>query len=572
MQLFLKIKYAFLILIFGFIFSLPAEAATLEMGLEKDITSPEDDVIVLVTINSDGQDVNTAQATISFPANLLEVTKIDRVNTVFSFWLEEPTYDNSKGSISFVGGSTSGFSGASLKVMQVSFKVKGSGTGRLGVTNAAITASDGTGSNVYTTAKGLDIDIPATSEFESVILEKAKTDATIASTLPAQMIPTVSFYSDPTKWSNRSASFQASWNIGSDVIMVGEALNQTPNFIPEARADALTGSKIFPALDDGVWYLHLRASNNIGWGPTSHYRLAIDTMPPNSFEIKSDSTFKTNNPKPTISFVSSDLVSGIKNYTISLDGSTVATVSSSKFTFEPLLPGTYRLVVTATDNAGNSTSQTETLEILPIESPQITYVSRRVIIGEEGITTGGTALADTEVIIQVQNSQEQIVAEQVVPVDSSGAWNIVINKELKSGDYYLLVRARDKNMASSFLVVSEVIKVRPKPVLTLGSLEINQTWFFIILIIILVCSFSFGWYSNYRWRQKLDQRAIITQRDVINVFDNFKNDINKLIKSFSDGNITKGDESEMIYILKMMLERLEKAHRYIVDNIRKINK
>ncbi|MFZ3057634.1 MAG: hypothetical protein WA092_01165 [Minisyncoccales bacterium] len=572
MQMSLKIKYAFLILMFGFIFSLPAEAATLELGLEKDITSPNDDVIVLVTINSDGQDVNTAQATISFPANLLEVTKIDRINSVFSFWLEEPSYDNGRGSISFVGGSTSGFSGASLKVMQVSFRVKGSGTGRLGVTNAAITASDGTGSNVYTTAKGLDIDIPATSEFESVILEKEKTDATIASILPAQIIPTVSFYSDPTKWNNRSASFQASWNIGSDVIMVGEALNQIANFIPEARADALLGSKIFPALDDGVWYLHLRASNNIGWGPTSHYRLAIDTMPPNSFEITSDSTFKTNNPKPTINFVSSDLVSGIKNYTISLDGSIIATVSSSRFTFEPLLPGTYRLVVMATDNAGNSTSQTETLEILPIESPQITYVSRKVIIEEEGITAGGIALSDTEVIIQVQNSKEQIVDEQTIPVDGSGAWNIVINKELKSGDYYLLVRARDKNMASSFLVVSEVIKVRPHPVLTLGSLEVNQTWFFIILIIILVSSFSFGWYSNYRWRQKLDQRAIIAQRDVINVFENLRNDINKLLKSFSDGTISKGEESEIVYILKIMLERLEKANRYIVDNIRKINK
>lgn len=572
MQLSLKIKYTFFILMFGFIFSLPVEAATLELGLEKDITSPKDDVVVSVTINSEGQDVNTAQATISFPANLLEVIKIDRANSVFSFWLEEPSYDNSKGSITFVGGSTSGFSGASLKVMQVSFRVKGSGTGRLGVTNASINASDGTGSNVYTTAKGLDIDIPTTSEFEAVKLEKAKGEATIASTLPAQMIPNIPFYPDPTKWNNRSASFQASWNIGSDVIKVGEALNQIANFTPEVRDDALIGNKIFPTLDDGIWYLHLRASNNIGWGPTSHYRLAIDTMPPTPFKITSDSTFKTNNPKPTISFVSSDLVSGIKNYTISLNGSTIATVDSSKFTFDPLLPGIYRLVVTAIDNAGNSTSQVETLEILPIESPQITYVSRRVIVGEEGITTGGTALVGVEIIIQVQNSQEQIVAEQTVSVDSNGNWNMVINKDLKLGDYHLLVKARDNNMASSFPVISDLIKVRPRPVLTLGSLEITQTWFFISLIIILLGSFGSGWLSYYKWKERLDKRAVVAQRDIVNVFDNLNKDIVDLLKKVMDNNISSSELPEMNYILKKMAEKIEKSRKYIVDNIRKINK
>jgi hypothetical protein len=566
-----KIKYV-LIIIIGILFYLPVSAATLELTLDKNITSPTDDVVVNVTINSEGQNVNTAQATVSFPANLLEATKIDRTSSVFSFWLEEPVYDNGKGTISFVGGSTSGFSGASLKVMQVAFRVKGSGTGRLGITNAAITASDGTGSNVYNTAKGLDINIPATSDFQAVTLEKAKQDAIIAKQLPTQLGLEIPFYPDPSKWNNRSASFQAKWKIGSDITEAAAALNKIANFVPEASAEALTGTKIYPALDDGIWYLHLRLANNIGWSQTLHYRLAIDTMPPDAFKITSDSGFKTGEPKPTISFGSSDLVSGIDKYVISLDGAAVGTTTKNTYTFDPLLPGTHRLVVAAVDKAGNSTSQTETLEILPIASPQITYVSRRVIVNEGGITAGGTALVDGEVVIQVQNAQKQIVAQQTVPVDGNGNWNIAINQALNAGKYHLLATARDKNMASSFSVSSEVINVTPRPMLVLGSLEVTQTWFFIGLLVILTGSFGMGWFTYQKWRSQLGRRSIVAQRDVMNIFDNLDKDIDKLLKSCSDDTITANELTDMKYVLKKMKDSLEKSHRYVADNIREITK
>jgi hypothetical protein len=566
-----KIKLGLTIIIVGLLFSFSVKAATLELALEKDIVNATDDIGVLVTINSEGQEINTAQSVISFPSNLLSVSNIDRSNSTLTFWLEEPSFDNGEGTIRFVGGSTSGLNGASLKVLRIGFKVKGSGTGRLSITDGAITSSDGTGSNVYNTAKGLDIDIPSTSQFEAVQVERTVRETTLAKELPALLGVEIPFYPDSTKWNNHSASFQAKWKISSDTTRAAVIINNNPNFTPPVDPEALSGSKIFPALADGVWYLHLRLENNIGWSPTLHYRLAIDTTPPTAFKITSDSGLKTDSSMPTISFATSDLTSGIDFYTVRLNGETATTTTLTSYTFTPLLPGVHQLVIVATDKAGNSISQAEKLEILPIVSPTITSVTRRVILNEGQMVAVGIASPEVEVIVQVRNTDMQIVFEKIVPVDSNGNWGVTVDKDLSSGNYNLLATARDKSFASSFPAVSDSIIVKPKPVLAIGSFELSQTWFFIDLIIILLISFGAGWFTYYKWRAQLNNRVIIAQRDVANTVDSLKTNIDKLIKNYSDNEVSDSDLAEMKYLLTEMSKNLEKSRRYLLDNIKEIS-
>jgi len=572
MHLHKKIKFGFVVIVMSLLFSSQAHAATFELALNKDIVNAKDDITVLVTINSEGQNINTAQSTISFPSNLLEVSKIDHTNSVFTFWLQEPIFDNTKGTITFVGGALSGLNGAGLKIMQIGFKVKGSGTGRLGVTDGAITASDGTGSNVYTTSKGLDINIPSTSSFQAVTLQRSQQAAIIAKKLPPQPTINIPFYPDPTKWNNRSAIFQAKWDIGSDVIQAGISIDKNTNFNPTASAEALSGNKIFPALQDGISYIHLRVANNIGWGPVLNYRIALDTTPPDSFRITSDSDIKTSNPKPIINFTSNDLTSGIDSYIIKLDDNIAINTNLNTYQFDPLLPGIHKITVSAVDKAGNMTSQTETLEILPITSPVITYINRSLIVDEGNITAGGTSSEKGEILIQVKDSKKQIITEQTIPVDDNGNWNVVINKPLIVGNYNLYVTARNKNMASSLPIISEIINVKQKPMLTIGSLEISQAWFFIDLIFVLLASFGMGWLSYHNWKGRIDRRLTIAQRDVVNVFENTKKDIDKLLKNYSEGDLNEGRLNEIEYTLKKIKENLEKSDPYIIDNIRKIGK
>lgn len=560
-----------MLVVVGILFTLTANAATLDLNLEKNITSVKDDAVIQISINSEGREINTSQATIVFPTNLLEVTKVDLSDSIFSFWLQEPIYDNNKGTINFVGGSTDGYNGSALRIMKIYFRVKGSGNGRLNINNAAITASDGTGTNVYSTAKGLDILVPTDSQFQAVVLEKRTEQTTLSQKLPSVNL-SVPFYPDSTKWNNQIATFKATWNIDSDIVSAGISLNKNSDSEPVSSNDVLVGNKIFPALEDGIWYLHLRLKNNIGWSPTTHYRIALDTTPPSTFKINSVDGFKTINPTPTISFSSSDLTSGIKNYIIRVDGNIATTTINNTYKFQPLLPGIHNLTVTALDKAGNSISENQTLEILPIDSPVISYVSRSVIVNEGSITAGGTAIKGAKVFIQIQNSQKQTVFEQTVSLDENGNWNILVNKTFSTGKYQLLATTKDKNMSSSFPAVSESITVKLRPMLVIGNIEISQIWFFVDLIALLIIAFLAGWYGYNNWRKQLDRRVTIAQRDVINIFDNIDKDIDELIKEYTGANTDRSNLSQAKNILKNMKNNLDKTRGYVIDNIREIEK
>jgi len=58
---------------------------------------------VELRINSEGQAFNAAQSTIEFPLDILEVESLDYspAMSTFNFWLEEPTFSNQEGKITF---------------------------------------------------------------------------------------------------------------------------------------------------------------------------------------------------------------------------------------------------------------------------------------------------------------------------------------------------------------------------------------------------------------------------------------------------------------------------------------
>lgn len=557
-----------LLVYFSFLFGLSAQAATFSLSLEKAITSPKDDIVVLVMVDSQGQNVNAAQAKISFPASLLEVNRIDRVDSVFSFWLEEPAFDNAKGAVTFVGGSTSGFTGSALKVFKIAFRVKGSGQGQIGVADGAITASDGSGSNVYNSAKGLNVNIPTTAEFTAVKLEQSTRQAELAKILPSRLVINVPFYPDPTKWYNHLASFQADWPIAKDISQAGIILDQKPSTNPPASADGLFGKKVFPVLTDGVWYLHLRLANSMGWGPTLHYRLAIDTVPPNSFKVTSVNGPKVEESNPVINFASSDTGSGLDFYTISVDGQIVAKTATSSYQLAPTLPGKHRLVVVASDKAGNATAQNFDLEILPIASPVITNYSRQVIVDEDSLTATGSAIPNGRIIGRVINVSKQIIAEQVVSSDNNGKWDLSINKALPIGKYYLSIVAQDINLKLSNPVQSGSIQVRYRPMLMIGSLAITANVFYLTLVLLLAGTFGGGWWFERWLSTKRQDRIIIAERDVANAFKNFRTKVEKVKKRVLGLKVDdEAKKSEVVTLLEDLLEESAEKMPYIRENI-----
>lgn len=328
-----------------------------------------------VKIDSTEVGVNAAQATISFPKDTVQVTGIDKGTSAFDFWLQGPSYSNDTGQVAFIGGSQSGISGKALEVLRIGFKVKGAGAVNIIFTDGAVTASDGSGTNVLTAMNGLQLTSAASQAAVVIKPPQIVRPAIEATGLPVRPVLTVPLYPDATAWYANISKFIVQWDLPREVTQVATAVDQHPTFDPTA-SEGLFNNKTFSPLSDGIWYLHVRFKNSVGWGPTAHYRIGIDSAPPLGFKVTSPDGFATANVAPSIAFSTKDQPSGILEYKILINGTLATTTALTAYTLPPQGAGNQTVVVQAVDRAGNMTESRAVFDIL--EVPLITVAGIRI--------------------------------------------------------------------------------------------------------------------------------------------------------------------------------------------------
>ena len=352
-----------------------AHAATMSLVSGTTNASIGDTIDVSVRIDSQGQTVNAAQGTIQYPVGILQVVDIDHSNSIFNIWAQEPLVNTSTGQISFLGGSTNSFSGPSLYVLDVTFMVKGTGLTTLGFANAGVTAGDGTGANILSSSTPLSFMIgtagsSGATSTQAVVQQPApapvqiKRPAVPTTTVPIAPVLSVGLYPDQSAWYNTLENFLVQWSLPPDVTDVATAVNQNPQFDPTV-SEGLFDNKTFGALSEGIWYLHVRFKNSVGWGPTTHYRIAIDTTPPLPFTASIKEGSVTEVPAPTVQFMTQAAPSSIAFYQILADGNVVGTTTQTSLVLPSLSFGSHAIVVQAVDSAGNITASRVSVTIAP---------------------------------------------------------------------------------------------------------------------------------------------------------------------------------------------------------------
>jgi len=139
----------FLLTLF-FLTSAAADAATLFLSPSSDSRTVGDTFGVSVRVSTGGVAINSAQATISFPNDLLEITSLSQTG-VFSLWPVNPSFSNGGGTASFAGGLPSpGYTGSSGTIILVTFRAKAVGTATVTIGSASVLANDGFGTDVLT--------------------------------------------------------------------------------------------------------------------------------------------------------------------------------------------------------------------------------------------------------------------------------------------------------------------------------------------------------------------------------------------------------------------------------------
>ena len=341
-------------LLLGFFFLLPSLtcAATLDFSPTGTIVSAGTSFTETVFVSSADQAMNAVSGTVSFPTELLQVISVSKANSVLSLWVQEPTYSNVDGTVSFSGiVPNPGYAGNRGRVFSIQFRAKRSGTAAVVFSSSSqVLANDGNGTDILSDTSAASVNI--TSASTPAPTPVTSTPAVTSQDLVAHI--TSSSHPDQTLWySLAHAVFD--WTNAQGVSAVRIGYDQNANGAPTiVYTDAISHKEL--DLEDGISYFHAQEKGASGWGTVSSYRVQIDTVPPLPFTVTFPQGTSTQSGSPIATlFTTTDDLSGLDHYQVAVDGKefTVTADEGSHPYSVSADPGAHMLSVRAYDKAGN---------------------------------------------------------------------------------------------------------------------------------------------------------------------------------------------------------------------------
>lgn len=519
--------------------------------------------LVQVKVNSGGVAINAADGTIVFDPDKLEVVKISKENSIFTLWVQEPTFSNSLGTINFAGGKPSpGFIGAAGTIATITFRAKTAGTAHLTFASGSVLADDGKGTNILSnTGSGV---------YQLVAKEIVPLPPSEGASLPSRKLPPAPLVTSPThpeenQWySNNSPKFE--WKLPQDVIQISYIIDKNPT-TDSKKIFNPTSSVVFSNLEDGIWYFHISFKNQYGWGPTTHRKVMIDTTPPLPFEIEIKIKEPTD-PQPVLFFETTDELSGIEEYELVIDqGESLKAKSPTKLL--PQAPGTHFVVVKAFDKARNFTEAKKEFKILPIETPEIKTCPRR-ISPCASLTLEGKSIKNGKVRVFLQREGEEPILKEI-KANEEGKW-IFVSDPLKEGKYRIWVEAMDERGALS--LASEVCEfyVELPSFLRFGKIAVDYLSIMatlIVLIIGLIVIIFYTWYRISLWRRKLRTETKELAQAILAAFKALREEVQDQIE-YLDGR--PGLTNSEAKVRDKLKEALELSEKFIGKELKDIEK
>src|SRR4030042_1934284 len=312
---------------------------------------------ISIFVNTGGENINAVEVNLKFDPTKVQIANPTAGKSFIEVWVSQPTFSNTKGTMSFIGGGPSpGINTSSGLVSTVTFRAISPGQVSVAFLNSSkVLKNDAQGTNILTSAgRGV---------YELLI--------------PPPEGPMVfsSTHSDQNKWyKNNNPTF--SWEKQEGITDFSYSLDQdstgTPDNIPEGNHTSVSFSEI----GDGIWYFHIKAKKNEVWGGVSHYLVKIDNTPPAAFNPTVSPSAKTTERQPLVSFITTDSLSGISYYQIKYidispegeeEEAGFFTETSSPHKLPSLDSGNYLIVIRAYDVAGNWREGTVKVQIFPSE-------------------------------------------------------------------------------------------------------------------------------------------------------------------------------------------------------------
>jgi hypothetical protein len=555
-----------------------ASAASIYVSPQSDSYSSGKTFSARVRVSSN-QAVNAVSGTLNFPTDKLQVTSVSKVGSILTLWVQDPSYDNLSGRVSFEGVVPNpGYSGSDGLVVSITFKVVGAGTANVNFSDASVLANDGSGTNILTTIT------PASYSLGGVV--PAPNDTTQPpppSGTPRAPVVTSSTHPSSSHW-YQAHDAKFSWTAESDVTATRLLLGKSANSVPTQEYSPAISSKEVDKIDDGIWYLHVQNKNAAGWGAVTHFMVKIDSSAPETFSMKEVERADGTDPRVRLSLNASDNFSGIKSYGIQIDKGEEESWNDDGtgiFESEPLPPGNHSIYARAYDEAGNFATASVNISIEPIEGPKINSYTDKVS-GSSPLIVRGTALpgATVKVILGksggIFGSADAEPRTQNARVDDNGNFSIAVNTQgLVSGAYDLTAVTVDKRGAQSEPTIAKTVLINASWLRTIGSgilsflaIAIPAVALIFLLLIVFLRGYNSVKMTNRKYKASLRNVEELVDKSFTLLKEDVEDSIRLLERTKTKRKLTAEEDA----IIERFRENLREAEKVIHGEMRKIER
>jgi hypothetical protein len=550
-----------------------AAAASLSLSPSTGVYQANSTFSAQVVVNTQGQAINAADATLSFNPSQLAVVSVNRTGSIFNLWVTEPTFSNSAGTISFSGGLPSGYTGSAGAVMNVTFRAIGSGPARVNFSSGSVLANDGRGTNVLTTMNGGNYTILAAS----VAPEPEVVEYVPPANTPPQPVITSATHPDPDGWW-QSTTAELTWKLPPDITAVRTLLDDNDRSIPTRVYDTPIDSITLEDLPEGEQYFHLQFRNADGWGRILHYRLGVDTTRPSRFDITQPEDNDYTQPEQTLQLLVEDNLSAVRNFRVRIDNQEPFDVrldsETNSLTLPALAPGYHTVIIEAFDEAGNSTVSSYSFTIEAFERPRFLEFPSQ--LNEEVIPVIiGETRPNSTVTVYLQRVGSE-ANEYQVQADTAGRFTFIPDSTFSQGVYELSAQATDETGAVSER--SEVIKiaVQQPGFIRIGGLVVSVLSIIIpLLALLIIGGFSLWYLTLYlgRYRKRVRRESAealdILHREFATLQQTLRDQESALQQSRRTKKLTSA-EAEMIEAFDKALQHSQRAVEKEIIDVEKI--
>jgi hypothetical protein len=145
-------------------FALPALAAEMDVDASAGTIASGGTFEAVVSLDTQGETVNAAEGTLTYPQDLLEPVAIRDADAAIDFWAVRPKI-GAPGAIAFSGVAPGGFKSDEARLFEVTFRAKQDGRAAIGLTGAEALLNDGQGTAAALSTRAFTITVlPAASQ------------------------------------------------------------------------------------------------------------------------------------------------------------------------------------------------------------------------------------------------------------------------------------------------------------------------------------------------------------------------------------------------------------------------